>query len=84
MLLAGLTGNYGMGKSTVLHIFEKLGAVTRDSDEIVGSLFEEEDVIKRNTGVIECAGCKRLMHAFAIIAADHARADSRPNLHRGQ
>ena len=47
MLLAGLTGNYGMGKSTVLHIFEKLGAVTRDSDEIVGSLFEEEDVIRR-------------------------------------
>jgi dephospho-CoA kinase len=47
MLLAGLTGNYGMGKSTVLHIFAKLGAVTRDSDEIVRTLLEEQDVLKR-------------------------------------
>ena len=47
MLLAGLTGNYGMGKSTVLHIFAKLGAVTRDSDEIVRTVLEEEDVLKR-------------------------------------
>jgi dephospho-CoA kinase len=47
MLLAGLTGNYGMGKSTVLHIFAKLGAVTRDSDEIVRTALEEEDVLKR-------------------------------------
>ncbi len=47
MLLTGLTGNYGMGKSTVLRIFEKLGAVTRDSDEIVRTVLEEEGVLKR-------------------------------------
>lgn len=47
MLLAGLTGNYGMGKSTVLHIFAKLGAVTGDSDEIVRTLLAEPDVLKR-------------------------------------
>jgi dephospho-CoA kinase len=47
MLLAGLTGNYGMGKSTVLHIFTKLGAVTQDSDEIVRTALKEEDVLKR-------------------------------------
>jgi len=46
MLLAGLTGNYGMGKSTVLHIFEKFGAITEDSDDIVRTLLEEEDVLK--------------------------------------
>jgi len=36
-----------MGKSTVLHIFAKLGAITWDSDEIVRTLLEEEDVLKR-------------------------------------
>lgn len=47
MLLVGVTGNYGMGKSTALLIFGKLGAVTRDSDEIVRTVLEEEDVLKR-------------------------------------
>jgi dephospho-CoA kinase len=47
MLLVGLTGNYGMGKSIVLSQFEKLGAVTLDSDKIVESLLSEAEVIKK-------------------------------------
>lgn len=44
MFLVGLTGNYGMGKSTVLKIFRDLGAITFDADEIVSSLLLVESV----------------------------------------
>jgi len=47
MLLVGLTGNYGMGKSIVLSQFEKLGALTLDSDKIVESLLSEAEVIEK-------------------------------------
>jgi dephospho-CoA kinase len=47
MLKVGLTGNYGMGKSSVAAMFRKLGAVTVDSDEIVAELLKEEPVIAR-------------------------------------
>jgi dephospho-CoA kinase len=45
MLIIGLTGNFGMGKSNVLSAFRGLGAVTLDSDLIVGALLNETDVI---------------------------------------
>jgi dephospho-CoA kinase len=45
MLLVGLTGNYGMGKSAVLAMFKKLGAHVIDSDEIVKTLLEEKSVL---------------------------------------
>jgi dephospho-CoA kinase len=47
MLLVGLTGNYGMGKSTVLPMFKKLGVITIDADNIVESLLTEKDVLKK-------------------------------------
>jgi dephospho-CoA kinase len=47
MLMAGLTGNFGMGKSYVLSLFRDLGAVTLDSDRIVALLLRNEDVIKK-------------------------------------
>lgn len=46
MLLVGLTGNYGMGKSIVLSQFKTLGAITIDSDKIVKSLLSEREVIE--------------------------------------
>jgi dephospho-CoA kinase len=45
VLLVGLTGNYGMGKSAVLSVFQKLGALTLDTDKIVSSLLAEKDVL---------------------------------------
>jgi dephospho-CoA kinase len=45
MILAGLTGNYGMGKSTVSKMFGELGAVTIDTDAIVSRLLEDSEVI---------------------------------------
>jgi dephospho-CoA kinase len=47
MLFVGLTGNYGMGKSTVLPMFRKLGANTLDTDSIVESLLTENKVLKK-------------------------------------
>jgi dephospho-CoA kinase len=45
MFLVALTGNYGMGKSSVLSMFRKLGAATLDTDEIVESLIIEKKVL---------------------------------------
>jgi dephospho-CoA kinase len=47
MLIAGLTGNFGMGKSYVLSLFREFGAVTLESDRIVGMLLSEEGVIAK-------------------------------------
>jgi dephospho-CoA kinase len=45
VIVVGLTGNYGMGKSTVSKMFSEHGAVTMDSDAIVGELLNEPEVI---------------------------------------
>jgi dephospho-CoA kinase len=47
MLLVGLTGNYGMGKSTVIPLFQEIGAATLDTDMIVRSLLEEKTVLRK-------------------------------------
>ncbi len=47
MLLIGLTGNYGMGKSSVLSMFKKFGAYTLDADEIVRELLKKSYVKKK-------------------------------------
>jgi dephospho-CoA kinase len=46
MLKIGLTGNYGMGKSTVLGEFRRLGAFAISADEVVGELLEERPVLE--------------------------------------
>jgi dephospho-CoA kinase len=45
MIVIGLTGNYGMGKSTVARMFRELGAVTIDTDDIVSELLKDVAVI---------------------------------------
>ncbi len=47
MLLVALTGNYGMGKSTVLSMFGKLGLDTLDADRIVESFLKEKEVLEK-------------------------------------
>lgn len=46
MPVIGLTGNYGMGKSTVLRLFKEAGAITLDLDEVVDGLLTEGSVIE--------------------------------------
>ncbi len=52
MLIVGLTGNYGMGKSTVLSMFGKFGVITLDTDRIVESLLIEKDVLEKIRGLL--------------------------------
>jgi len=47
MFIAGLTGNYGMGKSAVLQMFRELGAVTIDADWAVQQLLREKTILKK-------------------------------------
>ena len=47
MLLVALTGNYGMGKSTVLSLFRDFGFSTLDADRIVGSLFRKKEILEK-------------------------------------
>jgi dephospho-CoA kinase len=46
VLRVGLTGNYGTGKSSVLRMFEELGAIVIDADKIVDSLLEDRSVLE--------------------------------------
>ncbi len=46
MLVAGLTGNYGMGKSTVLDMFRRLGAITVNADDIVDRLLKDRSILQ--------------------------------------
>jgi dephospho-CoA kinase len=48
----GLTGNFGMGKSTVLKMFGRMGAFTYDIDSFVHSILENHAIIKKITGVL--------------------------------
>ena len=47
MFVAGLTGNYGMGKSAVLSMFRELGAITIDADLVVGILLREKGILNK-------------------------------------
>lgn len=47
MIIVGLTGNYGMGKSTVAKMFKDMGAFVIDTDEIVKDLLSNEKVIDK-------------------------------------
>ncbi len=46
ILLAGLTGNYGSGKSFILEKFRKMGALAINSDEIVRTLLKKNEIKK--------------------------------------
>ena len=77
MFLVGLTGNYGTGKSTVLKMFQCLGAVTYDADQIVALLLREEAVIKQirnlfGEGVLRANGSLDKKKVAAIIFAHEA------------
>lgn len=46
MPVIALTGNYGMGKSTVAGFFRKAGAITLDLDDVVDDLLREDKIIE--------------------------------------
>lgn len=48
----GLTGNFGMGKSTVLRMFGKMGVRVFNIDSFVHAILEREAMVKRIAGVL--------------------------------
>ena len=85
MLVVAVTGNYGMGKSTVLPMFRRLGAYTIDADEIVGSLLEDNEVIGRiremfGPEVFNPDGGLNKKKIAQIIFADDTRRASLENM----
>jgi dephospho-CoA kinase len=86
MIVAGLTGNYGMGKSTVARLFRELGASTIDTDEIVRALLREEDVLAEirgifGSGVIRDGLVDRKALADEVFAHPHLRRALEDVLH---
>lgn len=52
MSIIGLTGNFGMGKSTVLRLFNKLGALTYSADDFVHNILENQAIINKISEVL--------------------------------
>jgi dephospho-CoA kinase len=52
VLVAALTGNYGMGKTFVLEAFRELGAFTLNADAVVSGLLEDKAVLEKLRGVL--------------------------------
>lgn len=80
MLIVGLTGNYGMGKSTVLKMFGKLGAVTLEADDIVDSILHDESVLEKirtvlGNDVFSTNGKLDRARVASIIFRDKTRRD---------
>ncbi len=48
----GLTGNFGMGKTTVLGMFKKLGAHTYNIDEFVHTILRRDSIIRKMSGLL--------------------------------
>ncbi len=86
MLIVGLTGNFGMGKSTVAEMFREQGAHTIDLDEIVRKLLYEPEVIdeiKKVFGddIVEGDYINKQLLADAIFNYPHLRIALEDILH---
>ena len=87
MMVVGLTGNIGMGKSTVLKAFEDLGATTLNSDQIVAELLDMPMVMARTITLLGPevmkpeGGLDKAKIASLIFNDDEARAKFEQYLH---
>jgi dephospho-CoA kinase len=52
MSTIGLTGNFGMGKTTVLRLFRKSGAFTYDVDEFVHNILKKPAIMKKAVDIL--------------------------------
>ncbi len=70
MPIIGLTGNFGMGKSTVLKLFNRLGALTYNVDDFVHHILADPKTIKR---IVRALGSGVLFKTSKDIALDKKR-----------
>jgi dephospho-CoA kinase len=75
-MLAGLTGNFGTGKSTVLRMFGQEGAIALSSDDIVKDLYKDpairKDVVELLGDVLDENGTVDRKRVSSIIFGNHA------------
>jgi dephospho-CoA kinase len=81
VLIVALTGNYGMGKTTVLEMFRDLGAATLKTDEVVGTLLKDAVVLKTirrefGDGVFSGDGDLNREKLSSIVFVDSGKRDS--------
>lgn len=86
MIIVGLTGNYGMGKSTVASMFKELGAIVIDTDDIVRELLKDITVIyeiKKAFGddIVEGGEVNKRMLAEIVFEHPHLRISLENILH---
>ncbi|MCL4536663.1 MAG: dephospho-CoA kinase [Nitrospirae bacterium] len=86
MIVGGLTGNYGMGKSTVARLFKELGAIIIDTDDIVRELLKDPAVIyeiKKAFGedIVEGDEINKRMLAEIVFEHPHLRISLENILH---
>ncbi len=70
MPIIGLTGNFGMGKSTVLKLFNRLGALTYNVDDFVHHILADPKTVKRIARVL---GSGVLLETSKDISLDKKR-----------
>lgn len=82
MVIVGLTGNFGMGKSYVLSVFRNLGAVTLDSDRIVEILLNEDKVIAQIKALLgpEVVTADNTLDKKAVAARIFSNPEARKGL----
>lgn len=84
----GLTGIFGAGKSSVLQVFEKLGALTIEADRIVRNIIDSEPVLLKKIAarfgsdvLLPEGGLNRKRLASIVFSDDVKRADLETILH---
>ncbi len=82
----GLTGLWGSGKTTVLKLFEELGARTLDLDEVVHELLQDEGIKERirqtfGNEVFTKEGIDRKALARRAFSSEQARKSLESILH---
>lgn len=65
----GLTGNFGMGKTTVLGLFEKHGAYVFNSDTFVHDILNKPQITKK---LVHCLGENILHQMHGIFSIDRS------------
>lgn len=67
MPIIGLTGNFGMGKSTVLKLFRESGVFTYSADDFVHKILENQAIIRR---IVRVLGKEVLTSGAANLSLD--------------
>ena len=86
MIVLGLTGSIGMGKSTAADMLRVMGVPVHDSDATVHGLFAWDDDLRaaveaRFPGVLMADGVDRAVLGAAIFGDDAARRDLEAIVH---